>query len=1097
VKRLLLLAIVVWPALAGAAPKRGDVPVGGACAHDRECAVGAICTDNVCEALPKGKRAIPFYWHQPGEVGYRGILPGMYFSDWDRERKIRIQFPFFAQRVRHKDQSTTTVIPPLAFWYTHYKGRGHEVGAPPFFFWRQRGTERLLALPLLLSGGRRDAARNETDAVIALLGYYRQRGDDKWRIVFPLVWDHQKGDARTAVAPLTYLHRDKRGRAGVIFPLLWHFASTEKGKSDTVLLPFAYWGTRDHGDRARLISPLVFWSRQRSTGTAQLLLLAPPYYHRNDRQLSLDVAFPLFARWARRDKESSGLIAGPVFHVADREGATSGLFPLYWRFADRARRAQTHLLLPLGGMHLRPGAALGFVGPAYGFYDKNEGGAGGGLAPLVMFGRRGPRFHQVVLPPLFVRWGNRAKGEATTVVGPVFHRASPVKQGWDAGLFPLAYFGKRPQLTYAAVLPLFWARKDASGTDVVVPPLYVAAGQQRWQAALFPLVFLGRDHARSHQVIFPVLFHFADRDQQRDTWVAGPFVYHRRAEKRQVGLFPLFYARTSPGRGLFVSPLSVWHKTPERTTLVIGPYGYARDARRDARTHVLFPLFVWHKAPRYEVAVQFPFFWRVKDGDETDTVVFPFYWRVRTPTRAVDVFFPLVFHTRSEKGSTTVAGPFWWKRDSDGSRALGLLGLFAYGNKLKDGKATRYLGVPGAFYYKNEAAGTSLLLATPLFYRTTRPDGWKAGLVPLFFAWRKDTRTSMVAPFLLFYHRRDRAADDTLTVVGPLYFGHTGKKTRFGLIPLLYHWTRPDQERSETLLLPLLYYRQKKVGHAVITPILGWNTYADGAQVVVGPLYVRKDRARTTAALFPLVYFDRDHAAGTRTDMFLPFYFDTQAQSRRLTMFTPLGWRYRSVERQVVVGLPFYIDVKNYAESRTTGIFPFAFRHRSLASKSTTWFFPPLLTWVRKRWGEGNVHDAVVFPLLWHFGGKDKATTVVLPLWWDFKRGENRTQVLLPVMARWKRANADHLIVLNMYYRRGRGDREGSWFCDIFPIINFGRPRKGDITWKFLEGLFGYSRSGRNRILHLFWLFDIPLAPASPAALGWWSNTPPEARTVF
>ena len=84
--------------------------------------------------------------------------------------------------------------------------------------------------------------------------------------------------------------------------------------------------------------------------------------------------------------------------------------------------------------------------------------------------------------------------------------------------------------------------------------------------------------------------------------------------------------------------------------------------------------------------------------------------------------------------------------------------------------------------------------------------------------------------------------------------------------------------------------------------------------------------------------------------------------------------------------------------------------------------------------------------------------------------------------------------MLNFYYRRGRGLKEGRWYADIFPLASFGRPRKGDIDWKVLEGLFGYARLGRNRVLHLFWLFDIPLEPAPASSLTWFGSTPASAE---
>jgi hypothetical protein len=80
-------------------------------------------------------------------------------------------------------------------------------------------------------------------------------------------------------------------------------------------------------------------------------------------------------------------------------------------------------------------------------------------------------------------------------------------------------------------------------------------------------------------------------------------------------------------------------------------------------------------------------------------------------------------------------------------------------------------------------------------------------------------------------------------------------------------------------------------------------------------------------------------------------------------------------------------------------------------------------------------------------------------------------------MGRWTRPDGQRTIVLNTYYRKGAGPAEGTWTLDVFPFISLGRPRPQDWKWKFLEGLFGYTRQGRNRTLTLFWAIDIPLRP--------------------
>ena len=82
--------------------------VGEKCNDDRECAVGTICSNqNICVALSKKKSIIPFYFHQPGDSGYRHITPLLYFSTWDKHDETRVQFPFFAWH-RDKDKGETT-----------------------------------------------------------------------------------------------------------------------------------------------------------------------------------------------------------------------------------------------------------------------------------------------------------------------------------------------------------------------------------------------------------------------------------------------------------------------------------------------------------------------------------------------------------------------------------------------------------------------------------------------------------------------------------------------------------------------------------------------------------------------------------------------------------------------------------------------------------------------------------------------------------------------------------------------------------------------------------------------------------------------------
>jgi len=1093
-----LLAALFFASSARAESK--SVPVGGACQSDAQCVLGSICTDGVCTALPKERRILPFYWHRPGESGSLHLPILLYFSTWDRESKVQVQVPFFARTQNFAERSSTTIVPPLLFWAGTYEGRGAQVGWMPFFYWQKKGPQKWLVIPPLGSGGQRNEQQDLTEAVIALVGYYRRHHDDTWSVFFPLVWNHATRTSRsTFVLPLGYFHKDEKKSTDVFFPLVWHFANHELGTRHLLVLPLFDFDSDRFGRRQLLISPVAAWERNDAAKLRQLVLFAPPLFHRRDALRDIDVAPPLFVRWRVHDDGSRGVIAFPFVHAADPEGSTTALFPVFWRFWDRKTNAETDLLLPLVGVHKSPTTTGAFVGPVYGWRTKPspsnpEGGWGGGVAPLAMFGRRGARSHALVLPPLFERFSDAAAGSSTTLVGPVFAHARAHGSGWDAGLFPLLWFGSGEGRGYALLPPVFYYRATRTSSTTVVGPVVVRSFRDGWSAGLWPLAFFGHRGDRSHQVLLPPLF-VRVASPTTDRLLVGPFYHGRDGERRVDALFPLFYLRRAPHDGLLVGPLVGWRSTATAETVVVGPYVYRRNDETGARTHALFPLFIKHDAPDYHVVVQFPFFWRVHDGKEIDTTIFPLYFRVRSPERQIDSV-PLlgILHANTTVASTTIAGPFWWRARRDGGRQAGLFPLFAYGRVQKDERSSSWLGMPGAFWMRNDFNGTEKLWAT-LFFREKHEGGWTAGLIPLVFAWKRGTATKVVTP--IYYRQADAAADYALDVLGPIWWGHTAEQKRFGLFPLTFARWKPDGTFA-TGLFPLFYWQKKHLGSVFATLVFGWSTYATGWRAYAGPLYFRRDAERSSTALLPIFYHSRNHVTGGSTSFLLPLWLDLRgADGRQLQEYTPLVWRFHSVERSVIVGLPLFVDIHNFHESRSTTFLPLFVRHTTEVEKYTEWVFPPILTWVRKHHDEEHATDFALFPLIWRFGGTN-STTVVAPLFWDFKRGGSRTTVLFPLFARWTREEADHLLFLNMYYRRGKGPfKEGSWYVDVFPLAEFGRPRKHDVTWKVLEGLFGYSRLGRNRILHLFWFIDIALEPAPASSLSWWSSTPPSARTEF
>ncbi len=1084
------------------------------CKADVDCALGSICVDGECQLVRKQRRIIPpFYWHKPDQrSGYR-YVPPFYFENWKHpgphapagspDRNIKVVPLLLFSHVTTPTETATRIWP--LFWHTKYRENGKSIGAQtamlPLFWWQNRKGRQVGAVPLLLSGWQRDADRDLTEGMVAGIGYYRREKGNAWRVLFPLYWDHEKPGSRLATLfPIFWYHRDGLKSQSVFFPVVWRFTNGEKGTEDLNLFPFFHFHKEHFGHRAWAISLLGGYERDVDAKRTQLVLLGPPFYHRRDPSLDLDVLLPIFARWKNHVTGSEGVVAGPVVHVADKQGSTTTVFPIYWRFADKKTQGVTHLLLPIGGYHTHPGAGGAVIGPAYGWRSTNgEGGWGGGLAPLLFMGRSGHTRH-AALVPLFTWWRDDQTGKQITAVGPLFVRQNPPTHGVDVGLLPLLYFGKEDQRAYAYVAPIFWYRKSPDRTTVVAGPAYYDKKTNGdWAGGLAPLLFFGKKGDERYDVALPLFFR--RRGPERSTTVVLPYVHDRHGATTTDVLFPAFYLKRSPEETILATPLGGLHRKDGKAFGLIGPYIYKADEARRSSTHVLFPIAFVRRSPDYDLTAVAPLFWQTRNGSERNTVFAPLFWHRRGSYTDVDALFPVFLRTTNAHASTFIVGPYFGRRNHDGHgwRQDGVLGLFSYGEKREGDKLSRFVGGPAFFYQRNDFTGVRRLLLGPVF-DWRRPDGYTSGMFPVMWAWRRGNVSHVVSPF--FYRHADQATGYSINVAGPIYWGHNrtvdGGGVHLGLFPIFFGAYGKDGT-SKTAIFPLLYFAKKKVGTTLVTPVGGYSSYEGGYKVVVGPFYVRRDNVTHSGAFFPLIYHGVNQVTESSTTYVFPLYFDrhNKVEGTRLQAFTPLVWRYRNVEQAVTVGLPLIFDVHKFGESHTTAVLPFFLRHRSEVSNSTWWSAPPLLLWGRDRRGDDPGKDFVFFPLVWRFGGKERQTTIVAPFVWDFKRGDSRTTVVFPIMARWTRPDGDRLIVLNTYYRKGKGVRAGSWWLDFFPLFSFGRPRQQDFEWNIFEGLVGFSRQGRNRTLKLFWLIDISLQPLPASTISWWSNTPPEQRTSF
>jgi hypothetical protein len=1077
--------------------------VGESCNSDNECAVGSYCEKNICRPVPGGRRIIPFYFYQPGEIGHRYIPPALYFAEWDKDGKTRVQFPFFAQTEDFKEKSVTTTIPPLLAWTTKWYQKGQEgrsYGWIPVFMWRNRGDHktgnRLLALPLLLSGYSRDDKADTTVGVFGLLAFYSREKDDVWRGLFPLVFDHQKKDFRRIIAPLIYFRRDKDSSASVVFPLFWQFSDKKAGTSHLTLLPFFHYDSWDNGRHARAFSLLGGYERNDDEHRRQLVLLTPPFYWRRDSVRDIDMLPPLYFHWKIHATGARGWVIPPVYVSKDREGLTAAVLPIFWAFHDEKTQAKTHVLLPIAAYHWKPNYQAGYFGPIYGWShktkDPNGGGWGLGIAPLVYAGRTGSTTYAVGLP-FFAHMHDRVDGRSMTVVGPVFARKGK-EGGWDGGVFPLIFAGKHGDRSYGYVPPLVFVKKSPESTTAVVGPIFGQSSKTGWRGGLAPILFFGKDGPREHQVVVPPLFiRTHDAEKQQTRMLVGGLFYHTRDRNETTDvLFPLMYLRQSPKSSLLLTPLGGWSKTDKRETIVAGLYGQVSEPKRERMTRWLFPLFVHHTQPNYNVTVVFPLIWKIHEHDEDDLAVFPFYWQIRSPSLRLEAAFPLFLHTKTKTSENVIAPLFWRRTLADGSQTMGLFPFFTYGKHAQgNGQFQHWLALPGAVYTKNDAAGTQKLVIGP-FFDTRRPDGYTSGLAPLVFAWRNGTVSRALAIPLLFYRQADTAADTDFNVVGPVFWGHNGKSRQGGIAPLIFAKTNGDGTFRATLF-PLFHFEQKKLGSLLITPLGGYSRYPGGYRAFVTLFYARRDSEVSSTAFWPLVYVGRNHVTGTKVDYVFPFYFRrATTDGKTLSAYTPLAWRYTTVERSVLVVTPLIWDSHWFGESRLTAFIPFFARYRKNEDQSVQWFIPPILSWTRHRAGPDGGRDFVLFPLVWRFGGK-YPTTVIAPLVFDFVKPDKRVTFFLLGFHWTQNGEFTRTQVLNVHVWRGLGEKQGAWYVDIFPLTQFGRERKNDVTWLLLEGLIGYERVGRNRTLRLFW-GRIPLEPLPSTTLGWWSNTSPKAR---
>lgn len=1128
------------------------------CDSDSQCPAQTLCVKQRCQSINRPVSAL-LYYHRKGPIGYRFIVP-FYYSLWHPDRKTKVLFPFFADKKDEKEKTRNTwVFPtyqyhrepgmrahrvwPLFFYHSYGEAgeKGKAVSIMPFFWVSNKTTSKTVLLPpFLFFYHHNDAEKRTHSGFLPLLFFLRK--DPELTQAFFLVFGFYRKTPESSVGgflPLVFHSKSAERKHTLVLPFFYDGENYQSNTRTLSVFPFLLY--HRGADKSRLlVTPLGGMYRDPEKETTTTVLLVPPTFHRDDPLRRFTTVLPPLSMWYRnKTTGASWGYAGPAFFTRDQEGGSEGVFPAYLHFFSRRYRSDTHVLPPvLAVFHKSPSVRFGFVGPAYGWSSKT--GSGGGVLPLVSVAR-GEKPHVAILPPLFIYAADRSAGTSHVSVGPLFVRVTTRGEnaGYVAGVFPLFWLHKQGRSNTQALFPLFYRHRRPYQETIQLGPFYYYrrcpefAQDQRAevQAGLVPLLFWKRSPSRSYTVLFPLVWQI--KTPQRSALVVGPFFHttekRKDGEVKTTGLVPLFYWSSGPQRTFAIAPLFAYHRTPESKTTWIGPYvETVRSLGQKEQTisRMVFPLFYHHCSQNRRATVLFPIFADVRDKDLTFQMGL-LYFGVRSPERKVHVFLPLFLHAQTANRTTTVLLPFFYSRNKQTSAvSTGFLPLFAFGRS----KETTWATTPLGFFYRDQTATRAAAL---LFYADIRKERADFGVFPLWFYTRRATAHAVfVLPF--FYHSNDSARSRHLTVLGPLFFGRRGPATFGGLAPLFYG--RNDGDGSFRFWAAPLVYLSHRAGAAredwVITPLFGVNKNSVGYRFWIGPLYARHQGPIASAALFPLFYFTRDSKARTQTSFLLPVFLHTRSPERSLTAITPLFWHERTLLRRISVFFPLFLDVHHLHSSRITAVgpvIPFVVRLSDQGAKTTTWVFPPLLTWVKKR--ADGFHSAVVFPVFWYSGGKERSTTVLFPLFWHlrrpatqftmlapffayyrneqgtktlflpplltwarnyedgsrdrvvfpflwhFKRPKQTTTVFFPIGAHWSNDKGHYTLVLNSFYYKGRGAREGAYRFELWPLFHVGRPRVGDLEWSILSGLLGYSRDGLARTLRLFWGVFIPLEP--------------------
>jgi hypothetical protein len=799
-------------------------------------------------------------WRNKAEESTTWVF-GPFIFNRDPEGGSQIAFPVFWRFKDAKTGAATSIAFPL--FYRHRRPDGSHFNLLlPFYYRRQMEDESGSwgVLPLLHVG----RGPGRFHAVLFPALWHVKTPKSTTTVVGPVFYQSRPGGAwHGGLAPFFFAGSEEGDSYHVLFPALWHLRSRREGYHTVVAGP-AFWTKSGKGHAAGLLPlfavgrwrgtsfqavlpPLFYRSATAATGESTTLAglyygwtrrgerghaLFPLFYTRRTEDSLRVAALPLF--YYRREREAR-LLVTPVggFRKDTRTETFEGLFgpyafhssptargfailPLFMRWTRPRDEAQTTILLPFGVSHTSPRlSAFVWFPVVWRFAEPGQRS----LVIFPIFGRlrqQGGIRADVVFPLFFSIRSDRRR---THVLGPAFYDQTPDRL--HAGLVPLGFYRRDGKGSTLLALPFLWYHRRASDNERtwVFGPGYFRRYQAGYGMGLVPIFFHKRTPESRYTILAPLFWDVESPPEQSRTVLFGPALYRRKADRRAVGLLPLFYTSWQRREGYTVALAPVFYrrKALDRSALYTPLFGFDRTPER---SQWYTGLFFHRQSPTSRLDILLPAFLRYRDDlkGETTLLTPPLYYARWSTERSFHLAFPLVWRRRTVDTATTVVFPlFWDHNDRFASRTTVVAPLFLR-HRDYTAKSSSLVLFPCATWFRMRRTAWDAI-GLPLFWHFGGKKRSTTVGFPLYWDLKRgENRTTLALPF---YVRLDRPAERKQFFIPNTYFLQDKKNGtyQFFFFPLLrVERDRPKDLYVEFLLRALAY---RRVGRNRSLTVLG------------------------------------------------------------------------------------------------------------------------------------------------------------------------------------------------------------------------------------------------------------------------------------